>query len=371
MKIGFFIIAFTVILLINAYVILRGWQALLVTSSLKVYYLIAMIILFLTLIGSMIFGNLLPMPTAKYVSFVGFSYIILFIYLLISFLFVDIIRVLNHFIHFFPTGMTTFRYWFMIMSLAVIGVTMIIGNYNFNHPKIVNLNIKSSKPVQNKVIKIVAVSDIHLGISIDKDRFKSYVEMINAQHPDIVLFGGDVSDRLLEPVIRQKMDEEFRAIVAPLGVYAINGNHEHYAEKPDATANYLKSAGVIVLRDESCLVDSSFYIIGREDRSTPSRKTISELVKNLDKTKPLILLDHQPFHLEEAEDNNIDFQFSGHTHNGQFVPGVFFVNKMYELGYGFMKKGNTNYYVSSGLGLWGPQYRIGTQSELVVINFRY
>jgi len=119
------------------------------------------------------------------------------------------------------------------------------------------------------------------------------------------------------------------------------------------------------------LVDSSFYIIGREDRSTPSRKTISELVKNLDKTKPLILLDHQPFHLEEAEDNNIDFQFSGHTHNGQFVPGVFFVNKMYELGYGFMKKGNTNYYVSSGLGLWGPQYRIGTQSELVVINFRY
>jgi len=85
---------------------------------------------------------------------------------------------------------------------------------------------------------------------------------------------------------------------------------------------------------------------------------------------PRILMDHQPFHLEEAEKNNIDLQISGHTHNGQFFPGNLFVKSMYELGYGYLKKGKTHYYVSSGLGLWGPQYRIGTESELVVIHLK-
>jgi len=112
-------------------------------------------------------------------------------------------------------------------------------------------------------------------------------------------------------------------------------------------------------------------VVGREDRSNEKRKTLSELVKGLDKKYPTILMDHQPYHLEEAEKNNIDLQISGHTHNGQFFPGNLFVKKIYELGYGYLKKGNSHFYVSSGLGLWGPQYRIGTESELVVVNLRY
>ena len=173
------------------------------------------------------------------------------------------------------------------------------------------------------------------------------------------------------PVVLQNMDEELRSIKSKLGVYSINGNHEHYAEKMDATSEFLKSAGVKFLRDESILVDSSFYIIGRDDKSNHKRKKLSEIVSNLDTKYPRILLDHQPFHLEQAEQNNIDLQISGHTHNGQFFPGNLFVKNMFELSYGYLKKGNTNYYVTSGLGLWGPQYRIGTQSEIVVINLKY
>jgi predicted MPP superfamily phosphohydrolase len=216
----------------------------------------------------------------------------------------------------------------------------------------------------------VAECDIHLGISIDKKRLQGYVKMINDQHPDIVLLAGDVSDRSMIPVIKQNMLEEFRSIKSKLGVYAINGNHEHYAETPTATADYLKEAGIIVLRDSACLVDSSFYVVGRDDRSYANRKSLNEIVKGLDPKYPRILMDHQPYHLEEAEKNNIDLQLSGHTHNGQFFPGNLFVRKMYELGYGYLKKGKTQYYVSSGLGLWGPQYRIGTQSELVVIHLK-
>lgn len=371
MKIAFFVFVITIFLLINSYVIVRGWQALSSTPLYRTLFLTVIISLFLSLVGSMIFGYVLPLHIAKVVSFVGFTYVVIFSYLFLSFVLVDIVRIANYFLHFLTSGMATFRMWSMFLTLSITAIALIVGNYNFNHPEVVTLNLKSEKPFQNKEIKIVAVSDIHLGISIDKKNLKRYVELINEQKPDLVLLAGDVSDRLLEPVIRQNMDEEFRAIKAPMGIFAINGNHEHYAETSDATAKFLQKAGIIVLRDEVKMVDSRFYIVGREDCTNPKRKALSQIINGLDKNKPFLLMDHQPYHLEEAEQNNIDFQISGHTHNGQFFPGNLFVKRMYELSYGYLKKGKTHFYVSSGLGLWGPQYRIGTQSELVVINFKF
>jgi predicted MPP superfamily phosphohydrolase len=370
MKIGFIILALAILFSFNGYVFLRGWQSL-PTTVIRPVFLATFIFLFLSMLAGMIFGNAMPQALAKAVSFVGMSYIIIFLYLFLSFLVVDIVRIANYFIEFAPKGLAGFKLWTMTATLAITLIAMVFGNYKFNHPDVVTLNLSTDKLKQNKEIKIVAASDIHLGISIDKKRLKSYVKLINDQHPDIVLLAGDVSDRSMIPVVNQHMDEELRQIKAPLGVYAINGNHEHYAETPTATSDYLKEAGIKVLKDQICLVDSSFYLVGRDDRSNMNRKNLNELVKGLDASKPFILLDHQPYHLEEAEQNGIDLQISGHTHNGQFFPGNFFVKHMYELGYGYLKKGKTHYYVSSGLGLWGPQYRIGTQSELVVINLKY
>ena len=371
MKIGFFIAVISVLLSFNSYVIVRGWQALPSESAFRPIYIIGMILLFVAMMGGLIFGNNMPLGVARVVGFVGFSYFLIFAYLMLSFLAIDIIRIINYYLHVLPTSLVTLRLWVMIGTLAITGIAMILGNYKFNHPSIVNLNLSIENPRQHKELKIVAASDIHLGINIGKKRLQDYVKMINDQHPDIVLLAGDISDRSMAPVINQRMIEEFRAIKAPLGVFAINGNHEHYAETSTATADYLQKAGVIYLRDEVILVDSSFYLVGRDDRSNLKRKNLSEIVRGLDENKPRILLDHQPYHLEIARQNNIDLQISGHTHNGQFFPGNLFVKRMYELGYGYKKKGKTHYYVSSGLGLWGPQYRIGTQSEIVVINLKY
>jgi len=349
---------------------LRGWQALPPASVFRPIYLVSGIVLFIALLTGMIFSNSMPQVVAKAVCFAGFSYIIIFSYLLISFLFVDIVRLFSLVIQMRPVYMANFRLWMMVATLGVTGIAMIAGNYRFNHPSVVTLNLSTKNPRQNKVLTIVAASDIHLGISIDKKRLQSYVKMMNDQHPDIVLLAGDISDRSMIPVIKQNMLEEFSNIKAPMGVYAIYGNHEHYAETPTATADYLKKAGIVVLRDSACLVDNSFYLIGRDDRTNQKRKTLKEIVKGLDMKYPRILMDHQPFHLEEAENNNIDLQLSGHTHNGQFFPINLIIKSFYELSYGYLKKGNTHYYVSSGLGLWGPQYRIGTQSELVVIHLK-
>lgn len=371
MKIGFFIIAFAVLLSMNSFVIVRGWQALPPVSILRPAYLITMIVMFVAMFGTMIFASYMPHILGKAISHIGFTYMIVFIYLFLSFLVVDVVRIANYFIHFAPAGMVVIRFWAMMASLGIITIALIIGNYKFNHPELVTLNLSVDNPTQHKTLKIVAASDIHLGVTIDKEMLQGYVKMINDQHPDIVLLAGDISDRSMIPVERQHMDDDLKLINAKYGVYAINGNHEHYAETPNATAEYLTKAGIKVLRDEVGLVDSSFYIVGRDDRSNLNRKNLSDIVKGLDASKPTILLDHQPFNLEEAQKNGIDLQISGHTHNGQFFPGNLVVKRMYELGHGYMKKGKTHYYVSSGLGIWGPQYRIGTQSELVVINLKY
>ena len=370
MKIGFILVALVILFSLNGYVMVRGWQTLPSASLLRPIYLVTAILLFITLFAGMIFGNAMPPGFGKVVSFIGFTYLIVFSYLFLSFILVDVLRLLNLLIHFGPVFMTSFRLWMMVGTLVITGIALIIGNYKFNYPNTVTLNLSINNPSQNKDLKIVAVSDLHLGISIDKKKLQSYVKMINDQHPDIVLLVGDVSDRSMIPVISQNMLEEFRTIKAPKGVYAINGNHEHYAETSTATADYLKEAGIIFLKDSSCLVDSSFYVVGRDDRTNPKRKSLKEIVAGLDSKYPRILMDHQPYHLEEAERNNIALQISGHTHNGQFFPGNLFVKRIYELGYGYLKKGNTHYYVSSGLGLWGPQYRIGTESEMVVIHLR-
>lgn len=371
MKIGFFFFAFGLTVLMAFYVTLRGWQALAPFGNAKMWYMAINIVMFLSMIVSMIYAASLPQVIAKPLSQLGFSYMIPMIYFLLAFLLIDLVRIANFFFHFAPAGMMMFRFFAFIASLAAIIVVMIVGSYRFNHPEIVRLNITAEKPLQHKHIRIVAASDIHLGVTIDKNMLKKYVEMINAQKPDLVLLAGDVTDRSVKPVIAQHMNEELSQIHAPMGVFAISGNHEYYSENPLATSEYIKTAGIVTLRDSVALVNQSVYVVGRDDRTNPHRKSVAEIMKSVDASKPVILLDHQPNHLEEAEQNHVDLQISGHTHNGQFFPGNLLVKNMYEVPFGFKKKGSTNYYVSSGLGIWGPQYRIGTQSELIIIDFNY
>jgi predicted MPP superfamily phosphohydrolase len=116
--------------------------------------------------------------------------------------------------------------------------------------------------------------------------------------------------------------------------------------------------------------EGSLYIAGRDDRHNANRKSLAEIVAPLDTQKPIILLDHQPFDLHEAEENGIDFQFSGHTHGGQIWPITQITDWMYECAHGYIQKGQSHIYVSSGIGIWGGKYRIGSQSEYYVLSLR-
>ena len=157
-----------------------------------------------------------------------------------------------------------------------------------------------------------------------------------------------------------------------MGVYGITGNHE-YINGVDSSVNYMKELKVIPLRDSSITIDNGFVLIGREDRSKGLKKRIplKELVQNSEKNLPVILLDHTPFQLEEAMENGVDLQLSGHTHHGQMFPINLITSKIYELSQGYKKKGKTQYYVSSGVGTWGPPVRTGSRSEIVDIKIKF
>ena len=240
----------------------------------------------------------------------------------------------------------------------------------YNMKQRVPLEIAVGKDVGvSDSIKIVAISDLHLGYTIGDGEFKQWVDLINSEKPDIILIAGDIIDNDTRPLMEGKYAEYFRELKAPLGIYTCPGNHE-YISNIENSREFISKAGVTLLQDKVALVDSSFYVVGRDDYSNSGRKALSELIKDIDQTKPIIVLDHQPHNLSEAENNKIDLQLSGHTHRGQFWPISTITDFMYEKSHGFLKKGNSNIYVSSGIGIWGGKFRIGTQSEYVVITMK-
>jgi predicted MPP superfamily phosphohydrolase len=287
-------------------------------------------------------------------------------------LFVGLISVLNKYFHFLPFNphQIEIKRIIIFAAFAIVVLTIIWGRYNFNNIKIEKLDININKKAKIETLKIVAASDLHLGYSVDKKYLKKYVDLINSRKPDIILLVGDIADTHSQPIIKQNMKEEFLQLQAPLGVYGVIGNHECYGDTQN-TVNYLKSAGIVMLQDGLVLIDNDIYIVGRNDKTIKSRKKLDELLQNIDKQKPVILLDHQPFNLNQAQENGVDLQLSGHTHGGQIFPFTLVTKSIYEKHHGYLKKNDTHYYITSGTGGWGPKQRIGSQSEIVEITLRF
>lgn len=296
------------------------------------------------------------------VSIVSTSWMIILLYLFMTFLVIDIVRL------FIPA----MRPWFVNNLYGTIGVTIFMlvtfigGNLWYHHKVRVPLNIQIDKPF--KPIKIIGISDLHLGYTIGKNELNGWVNMINAERPDVILIAGDIIDSNVVPVKQEKMYEELSRLTATYGVYACLGNHDYYADT-EKSESFIKKAGIHLLKDEAVLVNDAFYVVGRDDRTNDiNRQSVAELTKNLDHNKPILLMDHQPYHLERAEAAGVDFQLSGHTHRGQVFPINLVTDMVYEKSWGYLQKGNTHIYVSSGIGLWGGKFRIGTQSEYLVLE---
>jgi Predicted phosphohydrolases len=372
---SFFIFIFIFYTLINTYIFIKGWKALSSGSTvLRIIYSLVFFIVYISFTLAMLGRNQIPLPIQKVAYMMGTGWLAYILYLTLYFLLTDLLYLVNKKNVFIPKKWTQKTAWSKIQTLSgyiLVSILLSYGYYNFTHPSVVEKDIHISKSGnQYKDLKIVAFSDLHLGITVDKGRLKKFVQLINTQNPDLILIAGDIIDNNLYPLNKEKMWEELNNLQAPMGVHACLGNHE-YLSGIKGSLEFLQRTKLNVLVDEAILIDESLYIVGRNDQQGGKRSPLDVIIKDIDRRKPVILLDHKPLHLEDAKKNNIDLQLSGHTHNGQLFPMNHIVRMIFELPYGYMQDGNTHYYVSSGLGLWGPQYRIGTRSEIVIFNIKF
>jgi predicted MPP superfamily phosphohydrolase len=259
-------------------------------------------------------------------------------------------------------------------SITLVAVVIIYGYINFANPRVTRLTITIDKPVPSlQTLRAAFVADLHTGDIIGQKRTADYVRRINALNPDIILLSGDLLDNGLAPLIEQNIGEELARLHAPLGVHAVLGNHETYSDA-DAAAAYFSKHGIRILRDEVVpIANGALYLAGRDDATIRTRKPLAQLLADacIDRTRPLILLDHQPKNLAASAAAGVDLQLSGHTHHGQVWPISWIVEYIYEVAYGYGRRGDFQIYVTSGVGLWGLPARIGTISEIVDLRIDF
>ncbi len=372
----FLTIVLSIYTLVNYYIFITGLHS--IPDKYNYLYSAAYLFFFLSyIIGKFLERKFLNAVSAFFV-WVGSFWLGAMVYYLLFVILIDIVRLFNLFFGFLPSSFYSAEYqlmFFLAVNASVI-LIVILGYLNAANPvkKKLNININKNAGVL-KSLKIVMASDIHLGTIINRKRLRKIVNMINSLEPDIILLPGDVVDEDIESVVKQNCGEDLRALRAKYGVYAITGNHE-YIGGVEPSVKYLTEHGLIELRDRTVKIADSFYIVGREDRASKGfagilRKPLNLLLEGVDKNLPVILMDHQPVKLEEAENNGIDLQLSGHTHHGQLWPFNFITKKIYEVSMGYKQKGNTHYYVSCGVGSWGPPVRTGNRPEIVQINLNF
>ncbi|MEG8946698.1 metallophosphoesterase [Rosettibacter firmus] len=374
----FFAIVFSIYGLINFYVIRKILSV--IPDNYKNISLILLIFFALSYIAGRVLENYWVSYLSDFLIWCGSFWIAVMFYSFFFIIVIDLLRLINHFLPFFPDipnkNLINVKN-FIAISGAVLIFIIIAGGYLTT--KIINVRhyeIFINKKAGNlNSLNIVMASDLHLG-TINGQKFAyKIVDKINKLKPDLILFAGDIIDEDIKPVLKDNVGKALYELKAKYGIYGITGNHEYIGGVKEAV-NYLNAHNIKMLQDTAILINNSFYIIGREDRSIDrftgkKRKKLSELVNGIDKSLPIILMDHQPFHLEEAEENEIDLQLSGHTHNGQLWPLNYLLKKIYELPWGYKRKGNTHYYVSCGAGGWGPPVRLGSVPEIVNIKIHF
>lgn len=375
----FFTVVFSTYALVNFYIFLRGWQALVLYRQFRLYAAMVFLFLFLAYIA----GRFLERRTDSFINTIfvwtGSLYLAAMVYFFLILIIIDVFKLIYFLIPNFHLAIfddPKYNIISFVSVVTVVIVTVAIGLLNAVHPRLKRINIPINKKAgKYKELKIALVTDIHLGTIISHARLSRIVKKVNIINADIVLLAGDVVDEDIKPVIKYNLGEILKQIKSKLGVYAITGNHE-YIGGVEPAVKYLTAHDVIELRDKTIIVDNGFYLVGREDRSgmgfgARKRKSLAELTEGIDYSYPVILMDHQPGHLNEAQENRIDLQVSGHTHHGQLFPFNFITKKIYELSYGYKKTGNTHYYISCGVGTWGPPVRTSARPEIVEINLRF
>ena len=278
----------------------------------------------------------------------------------------------------------------VVVACAV--ATCLYGIFNARNIKVNEYSVTVNKSCgSDKHLKAVRVADLHMGYAIGVDHITNMVEKINQQDADIVIIAGDIFDNSYDGMDDPEgIKAQLRSIKSKYGVYAVYGNHD-IDEKilmgftfdwggkqlhSEKMTNFMKECNIKLINDESVLINDEFYLVGRRDTDKPgtedgTRAEISELTKDLDKTKPIFVLSHEPDELQKTADAGADIDFSGHTHDGQLFPGNLTIGLFWENPCGMIKKDNMYSIVTSGVGVYGTFMRVGTDAEICSVDIDF
>jgi predicted MPP superfamily phosphohydrolase len=226
-------------------------------------------------------------------------------------------------------------------------------------------------PSQLEGLRIVHVSDVHMGRIVRGPRLERIVTMVNDLQPDLIVITGDLVDA--EALHMEDMVHPLRRLKSKYGIFAVPGNHEYFAGIERSQA-FIEQAGVTMLRNRWVTIADGLQLVGRDD-PTGARVTgekipsLEEIMRGTDRSKPTILLYHTPVTtFEELQARGIQLQLSGHTHKGQLWPFNYIVKLIYKMPYGRFASGDTTVYVSRGTGTWGPPMRVAARPEITLIT---
>ena len=257
--------------------------------------------------------------------------------------------------------------WFFI-ALAVSFVISIHGFFEAKDVRVEKIVIHSNKIP--KRIKIVQISDLHIGLNTKEDFLRKIVNKINAVDPDLLISTGDLVDVFFDGI--NVFAGQLRAINPRLGKYAVTGNHEFYAGIDDSI-NFTKMAGFRVLREEGVTINNIISLVGMDDNAAgqgikKEKARINALMKMLPENTYKILLRHRPAVADNTKEI-FDLQLSGHTHGGQIFPFTIVTWFFYPVRTGLKKLSSSNFiYVSKGTGTWGPPMRFLARPEITLIE---
>lgn len=392
------LIIIPVYILVNLYILHRVHKWLTASSHHfnSKWFVIPYIVVYSLFALSLLFAFLLPSGALQvFVKRVSNYWLGTFFYILMFVTAADLIRLILKWIpgklHDFLFSKPGYVFAGLFLT-CVIAIFSIYGSFHARNIKVKPYEVTIEKSCTgHEDLQIVLVADLHLGYSIGKYQMKQMVRKINQQEADLVLIAGDLFDNEYDAV--QDPDDIAQILTqikSTYGTYGVFGNHdvterllggfsvtEAESEIRDSRfEDFARNANIEILDDEVICIDDAFYLAGRLDASKPgdgtkNRKSPEEILSGVDTDKPVIVMEHQPVQIDELAEAGADMQVCGHTHDGQIFPGNLLINLFWENPYGYLQRNGLHSIVTSGVGVWGPAMRIGTDSEICPITIHF
>ncbi|MHC5226034.1 metallophosphoesterase [Ignatzschineria sp. LJL83] len=379
--------------LAQTYVLWRYYQLLPANKGLQIIGLLVALVLSVSLPLSIFMARDLPLWLVKPLYMIGSTWMVILLYVFVPVLLLDIFRILNHFGQWISAdkinAFRTHNGWLLSCLILLYAGIIFWGNQHY-HDKIrveyqydlasktatlmddseLKLPVEACSIDQSQTsfpLKIVMLSDLHLGHTIGREELEVWKELINAENADYIFVSGDVIDNDVRPLYAENIEELLSEFKAKKGVYAVLGNHEYIAGVENSIA-FLNKTNWHLLRDDVVLLPENIYLIGRDDKMNRNRAELSELMEGLDPNVPAIVLDHQPINFAELSKLGQFLQFSGHTHDGQVWPYNYMAKNINGVSSGLWDFNQSQLLISAGIGIWGGKFRIGTRSDYRILN---